>query len=194
MAVYNLVKSPLGPVHLASTFTLYRRESNIWYVSFYARGRQYRRSTGLTDEAEARVSVLARRKLTAHCGPERGVDRAHIRKMLARAAKRASVKGIPYSLKIADVVEAAIRCGGRCEVSGVEFEDRGPFQPSLDRIVPALGYVPSNIRVVCLITNTAMLHYGEDCLFKLAIAICRNRGFLAQPAANLPSAQSQSPP
>ena len=36
-----------------------------------------------------------------------------------------------------------------------------PFGPSLDRIVPELGYIPSNVRVVCLMVN---LGINEWCL------------------------------
>lgn len=31
---------------------------------------------------------------------------------------------------------------------------KGPWSPTIDRIVPALGYVPGNVRLVCHSFNT----------------------------------------
>lgn len=182
MGMYNSAAEPisgsLGPIGEARKYTMYTREAGVWYVNYRANGRQVRRSTGMTDEASARATVESMFGGSPRCVPTLGVNRKHVRKMLARAAHRAKAKNIPYALKIEDVTRVVDRSKGCCEVSGIAFEDTGPFKPSLDRIVPELGYIPGNIRVVCLVTNTAMLHYGEECLFKLAIAICRNRNLI----------------
>lgn len=43
-----------------------------------------------------------------------------------------------------------------------------PLAPSLDRITPAAGYTPDNVRVVCSQANTALSEYGVDSLLALA--------------------------
>ena len=75
-----------------------------------------------------------------------GVRQAHAKK-----------RGVPFTLKVADV--RAIWTG-RCAVTGLPFDLRagrgaGPraFSPSLDRIKPARGYVPGNIRFVLQCVN-----------------------------------------
>lgn len=48
---------------------------------------------------------------------------------------------------------------GHCEVTGVPLDFSGgvrkPYTPSLDRIIPELGYVPGNVQLVCWIYNSA---------------------------------------
>ncbi len=39
--------------------------------------------------------------------------------------------------------------------------------PSLDRIIPAHGYVPGNIRVICRAMNCAMQEWGEDAVWEM---------------------------
>lgn len=72
----------------------------------------------------------------------------------------------------------------RCAVSGIPFEKprsgkgknpRHPFGPSLDRIKPDLGYVPGNLRLVCLIVNLAMANWGEKYLHELVLAMSTER-------------------
>jgi len=63
----------------------------------------------------------------------------------------------------------------RCAISHVPLKapgnpsavQREAFAPSIDRIVPALGYVPGNVRVVCNIVNAAMSEWGLDSLMTL---------------------------
>jgi hypothetical protein len=103
--------------------------------------------------------------------------------MIERARYRNRKKGVPFNITIDHLREVATRCNGYCEVTGKDLDDEGPFRPSLDRIDPKQGYVIGNVRIVCLVANTAMLHYGEQALLALAIAMCRSRGFLMQPTA-----------
>lgn len=80
------------------------------------------------------------------------------------ALKRAVVKGIPYD---ADLLEwAPTVWTGRCALSGIEFK-RGngsgpsPLSPSIDRIVPALGYTKANCRFILHAIN-ALKGCGTD--------------------------------
>ena len=65
----------------------------------------------------------------------------------------------------------------RCAISGVELRPPGgkidPFGPSLDRIIPELGYVASNLRIVCNMVNFAMNEWGLENLMILVDAMKR---------------------
>ena len=86
-----------------------------------------------------------RRRLWAQAHPEQS--------RIADARKRAKRDGVPCTLTIADV--RAILEPMRCSATGLPLAhakgSNGPAatSPSLDRIVPALGYVPGNVRLVC---------------------------------------------
>jgi len=84
------------------------------------------------------------------------------------AQKRAKSKGIEFSLTPMDLVEIAREAKGRCVVSGFPFtflrqeELRvNPFVPSIDRIDSRVGYIRSNVRLVCWIVNVALQDWGD---------------------------------
>lgn len=85
--------------------------------------------------------------------------------LVASARIRAKRKGLPFSLEAADVDRLQrVIDAGLCELTGAPFaldDPRGAASPSLDRIVPARGYVPGNVRVVCHAVNAAMGAWGE---------------------------------
>lgn len=67
--------------------------------------------------------------------------------MVASARKRAEARGVPCTITASD-----IRVPDQCPILGIELR-RGEgksadHSPSLDRLVPELGYVPQNISVV----------------------------------------------
>lgn len=90
------------------------------------------------------------------------------------ARRRASEKGLPFDL---DRTEIARRLEvARCEVTGLALEllagEGGhPRAPSLDRTDSTLGYLMSNVRVVCWQYNAAKMEHGERWLVELARAI-----------------------
>lgn len=66
--------------------------------------------------------------------------------LVERARQRASTRGLNFSITRDDVVIPV-----SCPVLGIPLTiggKRSPNSPSLDRIDPALGYVPGNIRVI----------------------------------------------
>lgn len=74
------------------------------------------------------------------------------------------------------------RSGGRCEVSGIEFDCfpvegklKRPWTPSVDRIDNTKGYTPDNCRLICLAVNLAMNEWGEAVLFRIAEALTMHR-------------------
>jgi hypothetical protein len=179
MGLYSAVSDlpELALVREAKSYTLYER-GGVWYVNFRCAERQRRLSTGLRDEESARLAVEAHRRKDLGC-ESRQIDDAFLFRMIERARYRNKKKGVPFTITISDLREAAARCKGRCEVTGHPLEASGPFRPSLDRIEPGRGYVPGNVRIVCLITNTAMLHYGEAAFAEIAEAYCRITGRIA---------------
>lgn len=75
-------------------------------------------------------------------------------KELWRAAKaRAKRSGVPFSIAVSDILVPAV-----CPVLGVTLSvgtrSSKDSAPSVDRIDPALGYVPGNIKVISFRANT----------------------------------------
>lgn len=71
-----------------------------------------------------------------------------LRHTLSQAKIRARRKGIPFELTRQDVTLPEI-----CPVLGtpIDYKALGSFNPnsaSLDRLIPALGYVPGNVRII----------------------------------------------
>lgn len=74
-----------------------------------------------------------------------------------------------------EILALPMEQGYACPISGSYFthdafdgDEVGPFQPSVDRIDTTRGYVRGNIRIVCLLVNVAMSHWGEAPLRKIA--------------------------
>jgi hypothetical protein len=69
-----------------------------------------------------------------------------------RARNRARLAGLPFRISRKDIIIPEI-----CPALGVRLEMNsitpGPNSPSLDRIVPRLGYVPGNVQVISLKAN-----------------------------------------
>ncbi len=67
---------------------------------------------------------------------------------------------------------------GLCAVSGVRFRldefagvlVKHPFAPSLDRISSLRGYIPGNVRLVCIAVNFGMGQWGEELYLTFARA------------------------
>lgn len=83
--------------------------------------------------------------------------RGHLRYYLRDAKVRAKRKGLPFDLDLDHLDSIAVE---RCPVFGTEFKfgltGRGlqPDSPSLDRRVPALGYVKENVAFISHRANT----------------------------------------
>ena len=82
------------------------------------------------------------------------------RKLMQSARGRAAKKKVPFFLTEAWASE---NWTGRCAITGISFEiglrTSGPkvFSPSIDRIVPHLGYVPENCRFVLWAVNASQI-------------------------------------
>lgn len=76
-----------------------------------------------------------------------------------------------FTITRSDVIKMANDCDYRCEVTGTPFSleqdestGRRPLAPSIDRIDNGKGYIDGNVRLVCVITNTALNVWGEQYL------------------------------
>ena len=94
--------------------------------------------------------------------------------LVTAARYRAKQAGLPFDLdQFADQLQARIDAG-RCELSGLPFRlDGGRTwdSPSLDRIIPELGYTITNVRVVLFALNVMMNTWGEEPVLKVADGI-----------------------
>lgn len=101
------------------------------------------------------AKVIAKTTAYRRADPERqngyaraSYDRRYVGEMLRRARARAAEAGVPFTLTAADITVPEFcpvfpwlrleRCRGRM----------GDASPSLDRVIPALGYVAGNVQVL----------------------------------------------
>lgn len=97
--------------------------------------------------------------------------------LLNSARGRAKKASVPYELDLEWLMEKYEKQSKCCLLTGIQLlleSNRGgsrafgPFSPSLDRIIPKLGYTKENTRLVCTFINLAMNHFGEDVFAKVA--------------------------
>jgi len=91
-----------------------------------------------------------------------GMSRSPEYKMLSGAKKRALRKGIPFDISLDDIV-----IPDKCPVLGIELRKSTdgkphPESPSLDRIVPSLGYTKGNVEVISLRANSIKQNASAD--------------------------------
>lgn len=101
---------------------------------------------------EARLAYSAARYAANREAMQADAD-LYVKHMLQRAKTRAKKKHIPFNLRPADIILPA-----RCPVLGIPmYYDPGlglhEGSPSLDRLIPSLGYVPGNVRVISFRAN-----------------------------------------
>ena len=86
------------------------------------------------------------------------------------AKKRAAKKGVPYSITSAYIISILT---DKCPIFGTAFnygQNRGikPESPSLDRIIPSLGYIEGNVVIISSKANSIKSAYGSKELYKVA--------------------------
>lgn len=93
--------------------------------------------------------------------------------MLSRARRRAKQKGLPFDIELSDVVIPATCPVLRIPITvGLDKRDRG--SPSLDRIIPALGYTKGNVQVISTRANAMKQDASPAELLAFADWIRRN--------------------
>ena len=82
-------------------------------------------------------------------------------RLVGEAKKRASSRGLPFDLVPSDVVIPE-----RCPVLGIPLVVNsgkcGPDSPTLDRVIPAFGYVKGNVAVISHRANTVKSDASAD--------------------------------
>lgn len=81
---------------------------------------------------------------------------------LHRAKQRAKKKNVPFSLTIEAIVIPEF-----CPILGIKLESKeksggGYASPSLDRLIPSLGYVKGNVWVICKLANSMKLNASPE--------------------------------
>jgi len=142
-------------------------KQRIYYV-------RYTSKPGVRERRNAveRLWYAANREHVAVFGKQRR-RRKRAQTLVTCARVRARRLGVPFSLG-ADVAELQRRIDkGFCELTGLPFDLDGVrcwASPSLDRIEPKLGYVLSNVRIVCWGMNLALSNWGEETLLMMVRA------------------------
>lgn len=96
--------------------------------------------------------------------------------LLAGAKNRSKSRNLEFNLTLSFLEELWERQQGNCVVTGRAFdletpEKKGqprPNAPSIDRIIPALGYTQGNVRLVTYHVNLALGEFGLSELRNLA--------------------------
>lgn len=98
--------------------------------------------------------------------------------MVSCAMQRAKRSGVPFSISVEDVVIPE-----RCPILGLKLKSglgqgrQGPNEdsPSLDRIVPELGYVPGNVQVISALANKMKCNATRSQLITFAQWVLRDQ-------------------
>lgn len=138
-------------------------------AAYYAANRDRilaERATGNSPELKRRLSKeMTRRGQT--------ID-GRAARMLAKARGRARDAEVPFALTKEWIAQRLVH---PCALTGREFNFTAgsPDTPSLDRIVPSLGYVPSNSRLIIKAANFAKNIWSDEVLYEWAEDLLKNR-------------------
>lgn len=99
-----------------------------------------------------------------------------LKKLYAAAKFRSKLKNLPIDITPDYLVSLWEQSNGRCVVTGRSFDlastgvkgQVSPNAPSIDRIIPANGYVVGNIRLITYHANVSISEFGLDSLKLLA--------------------------
>jgi hypothetical protein len=136
--------------------------------------RRIRYLTGLTlEQWEHRKALNKKHRKTDQEYAIRYRAKHPARQLIQHAWANAKRRSLPFDLK-QHVAEIEARVAPMlCEMTGLPLKVNGTrdFNSlSIDRIVPKLGYVYSNIRIVCWAINAAMSYWGEATLKRVVKA------------------------
>ncbi len=97
---------------------------------------------------------------------------------LQSCKKRAKDKKLQFELDLEFLNDLYSKQSGRCALTNIIFDfvfdekfSKRPFSPSVDRIDSKIGYIKSNVRLVCGAVNYALSEYGDQ----IFDTICESR-------------------
>jgi hypothetical protein len=115
-------------------------------------------NTSIADKIRNREKEYKR----VRCDNEEGYRQLYLTNIKARCKKR----GLPFNLTLEDIIIPEI-----CPVLGIKLETRiGKFHdnsPSLDRLIPELGYIKKNVRIISYRANRIKCHASIEDLEKI---------------------------
>ena len=96
--------------------------------------------------------------------------RGHLTRFLSKTKERAAAQNLPHDIDLEYLESIA---GPHCPVFGTPFvwgQGNGahPYRPSVDRIIPELGYVKGNVAFISLKANTIKQDVTEKELYAVA--------------------------
>ncbi len=107
--------------------------------------------------------------------------RWRLSKLLAATRNRSKTKILSNDLDLDFLTELWAKNEGRCVLTGKLFNLSAwgsgrvhPDTPSIDRIIPSLGYVKGNVRLITYHMNMALSEFGTDRFEELAKAYLNN--------------------
>lgn len=114
--------------------------------------------THSTSGADRKVSPeAARRYRRTHYELQKSTPEGHARYLLDSRKKAARRKGVQFAVSLADLLPLPTHCPALgIPLAWCEFRHSGgwdDFSPSIDKVDPALGYVPGNVRVISMRAN-----------------------------------------
>lgn len=134
----------------------------------------------LQKHRERNTAHMRKRRMDPEIRKKQALSTKHARQrdvlpFLVRAARyRAKKRGLPFELT---VEWARGIWTGRCAVTGIAFRIgdgcQTSFSPSIDKIVPELGYTPSNSRFVLAGINSLKGNGTDEDVRYVAAAIVR---------------------
>ncbi len=166
-------------------YRLFKRGKNgFWYIRYKdpITGKDRQKTTKRRDKRAAYEAMVAFATDTelGFRKPELKEWGKIVRDIVVRHRFGAKKRGLQFAITPKHVEKLLKENEFHCCVSGIKFHisdtniSRNPWAPSIDRIDNRLGYVPGNIRMVCLAANIAMSNWGYDILLRLANGISRN--------------------
>lgn len=170
---------PEGPLMLTCTKCGAEKPSS----DFYRNRGKHANSSGFhaqckrcCKERQAAYRTGTKRRRSDSHRKYRDENRARV--LVNAARTRAKQAGIPFDLdEHVDAIQTRID-RGFCELTGLPLRVEGGRtwdSPSLDRIVPELGYEITNVRVVLFAVNVMMNTWGEEPILTVADAIRSQR-------------------
>lgn len=143
-----------------------------WDRANYAANREHIRAKSKEWYANNIGGIRDKARADYHKKYAAGKMKDRLRSAFHAAKSRAKKRGLDFNLTLADLGEPT-----HCAVTGIEFDmtrsfiHGNIFVPSIDRIDPKLGYVKSNVRIICHGYNLAKHTGTDENVVKLARAI-----------------------
>jgi hypothetical protein len=96
-------------------------------------------------------------------------------KMVCEARSKSLIKNLPFNIDFQYVYNLCKT--GKCDITGIEFNTKSgknPYSPSLDRIVPKLGYIRGNVRVILWALNAFKNKWSDSEIYPIAKQFCKS--------------------